>query len=124
MSAAELHFVSNGKWTGKREKAPENKNWGKGMYLVSYDITSDKRRRKIAKILENYGKRVQYSVFECELDEERYRKLYGEITKATLDMEDGSVRFYHLCGNCVPKMRLIGQDRPSVFKTKDKVIVI
>lgn len=94
------------------------------MYLVSYDITSDKRRRKIAKILENYGKRIQYSVFECDLSEERYRKLYGEIAKATADMEDGSVRFYYLCGNCVPKMQLIEQDRTSVFKANDKVIVI
>lgn len=94
------------------------------MYLVSYDITSDKRRRKIAKILENYGKRIQYSVFECDLSEERYQKLCGEIVKATADMEDGSVRFYYLCGNCVPKMQLIGQDRPSVFKANDKVIII
>lgn len=94
------------------------------MYVVSYDITSDKRRRKIAKILENYGKRIQYSVFECDLDEAGYRKLYREIVKATVDMDDGSVRFYYLCGNCVPKMQLIGQDRPSVFKAKDKVIVI
>ena len=62
------------------------------MYLVSYDITSDKRRRKIAKILENYGKRIQYSVFECDLDEAGYRKLYREIVKATVDMDDGSVR--------------------------------
>ena len=35
------------------------------MYIVSYDITSNKLRRKIAKELENYGVRVQYSVFEC-----------------------------------------------------------
>lgn len=45
------------------------------MYLVSYDITSDRRRRRIANLLENYGKRIQYSVFECYLDEKRYQKL-------------------------------------------------
>ena len=94
------------------------------MYLVSYDITSNRRRRKIANILENYGKRIQYSVFECDLDEQRYRKLYGEIVRETADMEDGSVRFYYICGNCVPKMRLIGLDKPSIVRTKDKVIVI
>lgn len=48
------------------------------MYLVSYDISSDRRRKKIVNILENYGKRIQYSVFECDLDEKRYTKLYKE----------------------------------------------
>ncbi len=93
------------------------------MYLVSYDITSDRRRRRIANLLENYGKRIQYSVFECYLDEKRYQKLYQEIAKETMDMTDGSVRFYYLCANCMPKMRLIGQEKPSIFKD-DKVIVI
>lgn len=54
------------------------------MYLVSYDITSDRRRRRIANLLENYGKRIQYSVFECDLDEKRYQKLYQEIAKETM----------------------------------------
>ena len=39
------------------------------MYLVCYDITSDRVRNKIVKTLEGYGRRVQYSVFECDLDE-------------------------------------------------------
>ena len=93
------------------------------MDLVSYDITSDRRRRRIANLLENYGKRIQYSVFECYLDEKRYQKLYQEIAKETMDMTDGSVRFYYLCANCMPKMWLIGQEKPSIFKD-DKVIVI
>ena len=33
-------------------------------YTVAYDITDDKRRNKVAKILKDFGKRVQYSVFE------------------------------------------------------------
>ena len=37
------------------------------MYVVSYDITSDRLRNKIAKTLEGYGTRIQYSVFECRL---------------------------------------------------------
>ena len=97
--------------------------WRMKVYLVSYDISSDRRRKKIAKILENYGRRIQYSVFECDLDEKRYKRLYQEIAKAAADMTDGSVRFYYLCANCLPKMRLIGQAKPSVFRN-DKVIVI
>lgn len=43
-------------------------------YLVSYDIPETRRRTKLAKILEDFGDRVQYSVFECILDE----KLLGK----------------------------------------------
>lgn len=93
------------------------------MYLVSYDIASDRCRKRVANILENYGKRIQYSVFECDLEEKRYKKLYQEIVEETADMTDGSVRFYYLCANCMPKMRLIGEEKTSVFKS-DKIIVI
>lgn len=34
------------------------------LYLISYDITADKRRNALAKLLEGFGSRVQYSVFE------------------------------------------------------------
>jgi CRISPR-associated protein Cas2 len=40
-------------------------------YLVSYDIANAKRLRRVAKCLESYGTRLQYSVFECPLDDLR-----------------------------------------------------
>jgi len=40
-------------------------------YLVSYDIANAKRLRKVAKTLESYGTRLQFSVFECPLDDMR-----------------------------------------------------
>ncbi|MBI3884803.1 MAG: CRISPR-associated endonuclease Cas2 [Opitutae bacterium] len=40
-------------------------------YLVSYDIGNAKRLRRVAKTLESYGTRLQYSVFECPLDDLR-----------------------------------------------------
>jgi len=48
-------------------------------YLVSYDISHPKRLRRVAKAMEGFGVRLQYSVFECPLDEMRLAKL-----KATL----------------------------------------
>ncbi len=41
-------------------------------YLVSYDICDPKRLRRVAKILEGFGTRLQYSVFECPLDAMRF----------------------------------------------------
>lgn len=48
------------------------------VYVVSYDIASDRTRRKLAKLLEGYGVRIQYSVFECRLTEKRFQKMYQE----------------------------------------------
>lgn len=40
------------------------------LWVIAYDSPSDKRRRKLAKLLEGYGVRVQWSVFECRLRQE------------------------------------------------------
>ena len=49
------------------------------MYLVSYDIEKTKIRNKIAKTLENYGERVQYSVFECRITAKQLDELYLQL---------------------------------------------
>ncbi len=94
------------------------------LYIVSYDISLTKRRNRIAKALENYGRRVQYSVFECELDEKRFRKLYSEMMKETDGMEDGSVRFYPICESCAKKAQIIGFETPSKRREISPVIVV
>ena len=63
------------------------------MYIVSYDITSNKLRRKIAKELENYGVRVQYSVFECNLDSSRFNEMYRKLVQLMKGVEEGNIRF-------------------------------
>jgi CRISPR/Cas system-associated endoribonuclease Cas2 len=50
-------------------------------YVVTYDVPCDKRRRKIAKLLEGYGQRVQYSVFECVLTDNKYQELKQRLKK-------------------------------------------
>jgi CRISPR-associated protein Cas2 len=47
--------------------------------LVSYDIANPKRLRKVAHTLESFGTRLQYSVFECPLDELRLEKLKAAL---------------------------------------------
>ncbi len=46
-------------------------------YLVSYDICDPKRLRRVARALEGFGVRLQYSVFECPLDDMRLAMLQG-----------------------------------------------
>ena len=67
--------------------------------LVTYDIKDDKRRNRIAKTLLDYGNRVQYSVFECQLNEKRDREMRRRILKQVNEKED-SVRYYVLCPEC------------------------
>jgi CRISPR-associated protein Cas2 len=64
-------------------------------YIVVYDIPCDKRRKKVSDLLEGYGKRVQYSVFECILNENKYKELKKRLRKQVKLPED-SVRFYRL----------------------------
>ncbi|GAB4434097.1 MAG: CRISPR-associated endonuclease Cas2 [Anaerolineae bacterium] len=79
--------------------------------LISYDIPSNKRRTKIAKILEDYGERVQYSVFECEISARHLKRLVAELAEVMDEAED-SVRLYRLCQNCVATIEVRGQGKP------------
>jgi CRISPR-associated protein Cas2 len=44
-------------------------------FLVSYDVCDPKRLRRVARVLEGFGTRLQYSVFECALDPLRLAEL-------------------------------------------------
>lgn len=94
------------------------------MYLISYDITSNRLRTKVAKILEGYGKRVQYSVFECDLVEKRYEELYEKLLKLTEGMEEGSICFYYICKNCQGKKQVIGVPEGEGSILQEDTIVI
>ena len=73
-------------------------------YVVAYDITNDKRRKKISECLDKYGRRVNYSVYEIELNKTKLNQLLTEIkVKKLINKKYDSLRFYHLCKDCVPK---------------------
>jgi len=78
--------------------------------LVSYDISDNKRRQKVAKIMEGFGYRVQYSVFECELDSHKLAELKRRLRPLVDKRAEESVRFYPLCADCARKVKVIGQD--------------
>ncbi|WP_435547387.1 CRISPR-associated endonuclease Cas2 [Desulfobacterium sp. N47] len=81
-------------------------------YLVSYDIPDDRRRTRLAKTLKDYGGRVQYSVFECLLNQELFDKMIGRIETIIMEAED-SVRIYGLCANCERVIKVIGTGEVS-----------
>nr|WP_223270029.1 CRISPR-associated endonuclease Cas2 [Nostoc sp. 'Peltigera membranacea cyanobiont' 213] len=76
-------------------------------YLVCYDIVSDTRRNKVAKLLEAYGLRVQKSVFECVLDEKQYETLSKYLFRLVNKRED-QVRFYPMSAHNRCKVAVLG----------------
>ena len=82
------------------------------MVLICYDVNTSetggqKRLRKVAKVCENYGQRVQNSVFECLVDAALYRSLKHQLTEI-INTEKDSLRFYHLGDNWKPRVEHIG----------------
>ncbi len=77
-------------------------------YVVAYDIPDDRRRNRVARVLEGYGERVQYSVFECQLTPDQFQKLWDELKRKVDEAED-SIRAYRLCPVCAGWARTMGQ---------------
>lgn len=69
-------------------------------YLVCYDIRDARRLRKVAKHVEGYGTRMQYSVFRCWLSPQQLQRLRWELTQDFVKPED-DVLFIPLCSRCV-----------------------
>ncbi|MBM9521303.1 CRISPR-associated endonuclease Cas2 [Desulforhopalus vacuolatus] len=68
------------------------------MYLICFDISDDKRLRKVAREMENFGLRVQRSIFECHLDEDELTELQKRLARI-IEADQDSIRYYSLCNN-------------------------
>ena len=78
------------------------------LYLVTYDIPDDNRRLRLAKALKDFGERVQYSVFECLLDEKLAGAMLERVKKEIHEDED-RVRVYQLCEGCKKTVKIFGE---------------
>lgn len=61
----------------------------------------------MSKILESYGTRIQYSLFECNLDTDRLTELLQKL-EAIINADEDSLRCYSLCNACLENIRRIG----------------
>lgn len=87
------------------------------MVLVSYDVmvTSEggkRRLRNVAKACTNFGRRVQCSVFECEVDPAQWVKLKHAL-ESIIDVDADSLRYYYMGANWKPKVEHVGA-KPSI----------
>lgn len=94
-------------------------------YIVSYDIESDRKRNKVAGILEGYGVRVQYSVFECVISGEECTAMKTRLGKLfEKGKNNDSIRIYKLCKGCVDNIEVIGVKKGNDFEAFKKAIII
>jgi len=77
------------------------------LVIISYDVADDKRRAKIANLLENYGTRVQYSVFECLIEKEQLEEI-KQLADEIISHSEDSLRYYIICEDCRKKINIMG----------------
>ena len=94
------------------------------LVLVTYDVASGpggaKRLRRVASICKNYGQRVQYSVFECDVEPARWTAMRALLVDA-IDPNTDSLRFYFLGREWRRRIEHIGS-KPS--EDPDALLVI
>lgn len=79
-------------------------------HLVAYDIANPKRLRRICKIMEGYGDRLQYSVFVCDLSPSELVALRWDVRRV-MRFEEDSVVIVDLGNPTTAKFEFIGQHR-------------
>ena len=82
------------------------------LVLITYHVNTEtaagkNRLRQVAKQCVNYGRRVQNSVFECEMDAAKCREVKA-ILEEIIDTKKDSLRFYYLGNNYKNKVEHIG----------------
>lgn len=95
------------------------------MVLITYDVNTEsasgqKRLRKVAKICEKYGQRVQNSVFECLLDATQYILVKNSLLEL-IDTNNDSLRFYRLGNNYKNQIDILGK---KIDYSQDEILIL
>ena len=77
-------------------------------YSICYDIKDDRRRVQVAKVLADFGQRVQFSVFEANVGPEGLTQLIDRVSQILHPQED-NLRIYPLCASCESRIQILGQ---------------
>lgn len=79
--------------------------------IICFDVSDDKRRRKLVKVLKEHAVRVQKSVFEAaDLEQSAYLRMRSRA-EGIVDPETDSLRYYRLCAACIGRVEHHGVGR-------------
>lgn len=95
------------------------------LVLITYDVdtiseTGQRRLRKVAKLCQDYGQRVQNSVFECRLSEAQFVVLKNKL-ESIMNHDLDNIRFYFLGKNWKNRIEFIGKQ--MVMDIDEELIV-
>ena len=75
--------------------------------IVVYDISENKRRERLRKMLKSFGNAVQKSVFECDLSIRQLEKM-EKLIRSIIQPAEDNVRYYKICRNCAGEVEVFG----------------
>ncbi|MCX8157560.1 MAG: CRISPR-associated endonuclease Cas2 [Verrucomicrobiae bacterium] len=81
---------------------------GEMLTVVAYDIANPKRLARVARVCEDYGVRVQYSVFECRLDEDEFTDFWLRLLEE-IDEEEDRLVAYKIDARCAKETLTAGR---------------
>jgi CRISPR-associated protein Cas2 len=84
------------------------------LHIVAYDIADPGRLRRVARLCEDFGMRVEKSLFQCDLAEAHFEEVWRELTDLINEEED-TVIAYRVCQSCMRQTRSLG-DFPHTGK--------
>ena len=82
----------------------------KQFFVLAYDTPSAKRRRRIIKVIETYGHRINYSVYELMLTQAQHSRVIESLKKIVIKGKD-QVAIYRLCVDCFSKIQYLPDPR-------------
>lgn len=95
----------------------------KEYYIVAYDITDDRRRYRILKLMKDFGRRIQYSVYECELADEEFDRMLRRAL-SVIDKKEDSVVVVRLCSKCLDGIMFFGtKEIRNDYEDEDFLII-
>lgn len=77
------------------------------IYLVAYDISADRRRNRVANVLQGWGYRIQESVFQLRVTPAELPLIVEKLERIIDDTSD-VIHIYSLCGHCEQKAQILG----------------
>jgi len=87
------------------------------IHLIAYDITEDSKRNRICSYLSGWGRRIQKSVFECDLNQDELQQIESYI-QTLIDIEKDRCHIYRLCAECITYQTAFGNDlEPKLEQT-------
>ncbi len=76
--------------------------------IVTYDIADPRRLNRVAKVIKDYGIRVQKSKFEVTVDNKTFVEMKARI-EDTIEPAEDRVKYFPVCEKCAGTLEIIGQ---------------